>query len=150
MPLPASALPLKTHPDRPAGNLPGAGRGVLVVDDDAMLRSLLQAVLQREGFRVWLAGDGADAVAVYQRHRAAIDVVLLDVRMAGMDGPQTFTALQAVNPAIACCFMSGYTADHSVDELRARGALHFFEKPFRMEEIGPVLGRVAAGVRPGA
>lgn len=129
-------------------SLDSSRRGVLVVDDDPTVRALLTAVLEREGFRVWLAGDGASAVTTYQQNRPAIDIVLLDVRMPGMDGPGTLAALQTINPAIACCFMSGHTADYSVDELRACGGLHFFDKPFRMDEVGLVLGRIAGGERP--
>jgi CheY-like chemotaxis protein len=47
---------------------------------------------------VWLAAGGQEALDLYQRHREAIDVVLLDVRMPGLDGPQTLAALRALNP----------------------------------------------------
>jgi hypothetical protein len=46
---------------------------------------------------------------------------------------------------VACCFMSGYTADYSLPELLSRGALHFFEKPFRMDEVVRVLDCLGRG-----
>jgi DNA-binding NtrC family response regulator len=121
--------------------------GVLVVDDDKVLLGLLNTTLQRHGFRVWLAGCGVEAIEVYQRHRASINVVLLDVRMPGLDGPRTLTALRRLDPSVACCFMSGYTADYPLPELLRLGAAHFFDKPFRMEEIVRVLDCLAG--RPG-
>jgi two-component system, OmpR family, response regulator len=127
--------------DQPAEGAPG-GKGVLVVDDDPTMLRLLQAVLLREGFTPWLAENGQVALELYEQHQAEIAVVLLDVRMPGLDGPQTMAALQRLNPDVACCFMSGHTAGYSREDLLARGALHFFEKPFALDEIGQVLRRI--------
>jgi DNA-binding NtrC family response regulator len=115
----------------------------LIVDDDPVLLTLLNHTLMKNGFDVLLAGTGTEALQIYQLHRGRIHVVLLDVRMPGLDGPQTFAELQRANPAVAACFMSGYTPDYSVAELLARGALHFFDKPFRMNEVIDVLSRLA-------
>jgi DNA-binding NtrC family response regulator len=117
--------------------------GILIVDDDPVLLALLNTALRKSGFAVWLAGSGAEAIDIYQRQRTRINVVLLDVRMPGLDGPRTLAELQRLDPSVACCFMSGYTADYSLAELLSRGAMHFFDKPFRMNEVVRVLGCVA-------
>ncbi len=117
--------------------------GVLVVDDDPVLLTVLKAALSKTGFEVWLARSGAEAVEVYERHQRRINVVLLDVRMPVMDGPGTLAELQRIDSSVACCFMSGYTADYSLADLLSRGALHFFDKPFRMDEVVSVLGCLA-------
>jgi DNA-binding NtrC family response regulator len=132
---------LQPAAEPPAASLPRSC--ILVVDDDPLLLTLLNHALSKCGFDVLLAGGGVEALQIYQRHCARINIVLLDVRMPGLDGPHTFSELQRVNPAVAACFMSGYTLDYSVAELLARGALHFFEKPFRMAEVIDVLGRLA-------
>ena len=62
---------------------------VLVVDDERLVLRLLELALPQHGLAVHLAGGGAEAVAVYRRHRGRIGVVLLDVRMPGLDGPHT-------------------------------------------------------------
>ena len=81
--------------------------GILVVDDEHHLRGVLGHSMRRQGFAVWLAADGHEALALYRRHRAAIDVVLLDVHMPGPDGPRTLAALRGLNPQLRCWFMSG-------------------------------------------
>jgi DNA-binding response OmpR family regulator len=117
--------------------------GVLVVDDDEGLLILLQRVLQKHGFAVWSAPNGASALELYRRQRAQIQVVLLDVRMPGMDGPSTLAELQRINAGVACCFMSGCTGDYGPTELLGRGARHVFEKPFHIDEMVRVLSGFA-------
>jgi CheY-like chemotaxis protein len=131
--------------------LTAARPGILVVDDEALLRDLLQIVLLRKGFAVWLAESGHRAVEVYRQQRDAVSIVLLDVRMPDMDGPQTLAALQGIDPAVVCCFMSGDAGDHTPESLIALGAARLFEKPFRVEEIAQTLWQTAqlAGRRTG-
>src|SRR5262245_8510334 len=81
--------------------------GILVVDDDRVVRALLNVLLNRHGCVVWLTADGYQALKVYEGHRQDIDLVFLDVHMAGLDGPHTLTALRQLNPQLRCCFMSG-------------------------------------------
>ncbi len=77
--------------------------------------------------------------------------MLLDVRMPGMDGPQTLAALKRINPAVLCCFMTGYAGDYTGEGLLALGAVRLFEKPFQLDEIAPALWQTAqlAGRRTG-
>jgi DNA-binding response OmpR family regulator len=126
--------PSAAVPDRP---------GVLVVDDDPMLLPLLDTVLQRRGFRVWLASGGRDALDVYRRQQSQIGVVLLDVRMPDLDGPGTLAELRRLNPEVLCCFMSGHTGDYTEEELVSLGALCCFAKPFRVHEVAEALWRTA-------
>ena len=119
--------------------------GILVVDDEECVRGMLKAGMRQEGFIVWLAADGQEAIEQYRGHDQDIDVVLLDVRMPKLDGPQTLAALHELNPQIPCCFMSGDPGSYDEEKLRELGATALFRKPFRLPEVAPVLRRLAAG-----
>jgi CheY-like chemotaxis protein len=110
-------------------------RGVLVADDEPEILDVLDFGLQREGFAVWLAGDGEQAVSLYHDHSGDIDAVLLDVRMPRLDGPRTLSALQEITPQVRCCFMSGYLGSYTADGLRLRGAQAILAKPFLLLEV---------------
>ncbi len=126
------------------GNPPaGERRGILVVDDNHTVRSVLQLALERSGFEVWLADDGREAIRLYRRHGARIAVVLLDVCMPGLDGPQTLEALREVNPDVRACFMSGSAAAEDQEELRRRGGAPVIAKPFPLEELANLLHTLA-------
>jgi CheY-like chemotaxis protein len=117
--------------------------GILVVDDEPAIRTLLQAALPRYGFQVFLAASGQEALAIYRDHRTEIAAVLLDVQMPGLDGPQTLRTLQAIDPQIRCCFMSGNLGDYGEEELLDLGAALVIPKPFRIAEVLEALQRVA-------
>jgi CheY-like chemotaxis protein len=118
------------------------GPGILVVDDDPVLRGLLNVALQCHGFAVWLAADAREALAVYGRRRDDIAVVLLDVQMPGIDGPNLLDSLRRVNPQVRCCFMSGDLGRYTDEELQRSGAAFVFTKPFRLTEMARFLRRL--------
>ncbi len=128
------------------GRPPRERPGVLVVDDEHMVRIMVQLALERSDFDVWVAADGRDAIRVYRQHRARIDVVLLDVRMPGLDGMQTLDAIRELNPEVPACFMTGDTGAYRPEELRAHGAAHVFGKPFHLDQLAQILRLVAQGV----
>jgi len=120
--------------------------GVLVVDDEHLVRIMVQLGLERNGFDVWLAPNGREAVDLYRAHREEIAVVLLDVRMPGLDGPRTLDALRELNPEVLACFMSGDTGDYNPEELRHHGAAHIIAKPFLLDDLANILRLLAHGV----
>src|SRR5262245_47568164 len=80
--------------------------GILIADNLGLVLTLLKFELEPRGFKVWLAVDGEDALDLYRRHSTEIDVVLLDVHLSGLDGPDTLAALQRLSPDILACFMT--------------------------------------------
>lgn len=121
--------------------------GVLVVDDEHSVRTAVQLGLERNGFHVWLAANGREAIQLYRKHRECIAVVLLDVCMPGLDGPATLDALQELDPGVRACFMSGNTGEYKPDELLQRGAAYFIDKPFRLNDLVNILRLLAHGTR---
>jgi len=119
--------------------------GVLVVDDEHMVRVLLQLSLERNGFEVWLASNGDEAIELYQDNKNCIDAVLLDVCMPGLDGPHTLGVLRKLNPEVRACFMSGDLGSYRSEDLIQLGAACVIAKPFRLNELASQLRLVANG-----
>jgi CheY-like chemotaxis protein len=118
--------------------------GILIVDDDGMLLRLLNAVLDRQGFAVWTATTGTKAIDLYREHQGAIGIVLLDVCMPEMDGPQTFRELRRINPDVRACFMSGFAGRYVPEELLSAGGLRFIEKPFEILPLAEQMWELAS------
>lgn len=104
--------------------------GILVIEDERLMRKALEQGLRTRGFAVWAAPDGSEGVDLYRRFLEQIDVVLTDVQMPVLNGPQTLDALREINPLVRCCFMTGDTRLSTLTGLLRRGALRVFTKPF--------------------
>jgi two-component system, OmpR family, response regulator len=136
----AEETPLAEPTPQPAPRRPA----VLVVDDNPAVRQLLAAWLEGEGFAVWLAEGGPEAVEVYRRRAGAIDLALLDVNMPAWDGPRTLAALREIDPHLRCCFVSGHTGPYAEADLLALGA-PLLRKPFSLAEAAGVLRQLLGG-----
>lgn len=88
---------------------PRGNEKILVAEDNQELRDLLRTVLAEQGYEVFEAVDGLDAIETQKRCRA--DLVILDVVMPKMNGKEAFDRLKSVDPGIRVLFMSGYTDD---------------------------------------
>jgi anti-sigma B factor antagonist len=122
--------------------------GVLVVADEAAVPCALVAGLPIEGYKVWVASHGKQAVDIYRRHREGIAVVLLDVLLPGMDGPRTLTALQQLCPGVRCCFMTGSPTPYTPEGLLRMGAARVLRKPVAFTEVIETVNQLA-GRSPG-
>jgi CheY-like chemotaxis protein len=117
-----------------------AGGGtILVVDDQANLRTTLRALLNDLGYEVLLAPEGAEALRVLDANRSAVIAVLLDLTMPGMSGPETLDALRVRAPGLPVILTSGFSAK---DSAAARTADAFLQKPFGEEELSRALAQV--------
>lgn len=122
---------------------PGGGaRTVLVVDDEEMIRTLTEKALRYYGISVLAAADGEEAVRIYQANIASIGCVLLDLSMPRLDGEQTFTRLQELDPLARVVLMTGYPMSEAEARFGGRGLAAFLQKPFELAE----LRRVVEGV----
>ena len=130
------------EPAAPDGQV-GYPNGVLIVDDDTAVLCALAGRLRIEGYKIWVAGHGHQAIELYRRHREEIAVVLLDVLMPGMDGPRTLTALQELCPAVRCCFVTGDPTPYTEEALLQMGAVRVFRKPFAYTAVLDTLNQLA-------
>jgi PAS domain S-box-containing protein len=102
---------------------------VLVVEDEPAVRNLVRTVLERRGYAVLAAEDGAAALDLVDKHTGVIHVLLTDVVMPGINGRDLAARVRARRPTIKVVFMSGYTADIPT-ELGVEGGPVFLSKPF--------------------
>ncbi|MDE3225111.1 MAG: response regulator [Nitrospirota bacterium] len=123
----------------PAPAAPGQSLGgtetILVVEDEASVRSLIRAVLQAQGYRVLEADSGEAALALCQGDRSPIDFLVTDVVMPGINGRKLAERLTALRPGVGVLYMSGYTEDEVLHQgVQSLGAA-FLPKPFSAVEL---------------
>lgn len=109
-------------------------RTVLVVEDEAIVRGFMKKILERAGYRVIVADDGADAVARFKEHDD-ICLVLSDVVMPRKNGMEMLNELREINPDVKVVFISGYSADVMRDKGMLGEGTDYIPKPFRNEEL---------------
>jgi len=95
----------------PRRALRGAGETILLVDDEESVRTPMARMLRYLGYEVLVAADGAEALALADAHRGALDLLLTDVIMTGMSGVQLRDELWKRRPGLTALFMSGYAGD---------------------------------------
>jgi CheY-like chemotaxis protein len=111
---------------------------VLVVDDNDLLRTVVARVLRRRGLQVFEAADAVAALAVL--HGTAIDLLVTDVAMAGMNGLTMAGTMRALQPRLPVVFMSG--VDVSVRNILEFGGALFLRKPFTPQSLAEVVSRL--------
>jgi len=95
---------------RPAGGaVRGGAETILVAEDDKIIRALAKRILERHGYNVLLAADGAEAFALFRENAASVDVAFLDLIMPRMGGYEAFREMAALKPSLKVIFASGYS-----------------------------------------
>ena len=108
---------------------PKARKAILVVDDDADIRQTLEMTLQYEGFEVWTAKTGAEALARLESEPDGPALVLTDVKMPGLDGLELLDRIAAAESAPPVVLISGHGDVPVAVDAMQRGAVNFLEKP---------------------
>ena len=114
----------------------GSGTGtVLVVEDEEMLRLAASKVLRRKGFSVIEAIDGSAAVELFRDHVPDIGVVLLDMTLPGMRGPEVLAELRRIQPDVRVIFTSAYSQEKVLAAVGPPDGLGFIRKPYRLNDL---------------
>jgi two-component system cell cycle sensor histidine kinase/response regulator CckA len=133
--LPATSLPLSSRESiEESVELQGSGR-ILVVDDEASVRTLLQAIIQRQGYSVITAADGAQAIDIFEREGDQIDLVILDLTMPIMSGEETFRELHRMRPNTPVLLSSGFNESEAVQRFSGKGLAGFVQKPYTAGQV---------------
>jgi two-component system, cell cycle sensor histidine kinase and response regulator CckA len=131
----ASAELSETVVEEPAPRSLGGSETVLLVEDDRGVRTLARQVLQRQGYTVLEAATPSEALMTAARHEGSIDLLLSDVVMPEMTGPELARRVRDVVPGIRVVFMSGYADDAFARDSGADPAADFLSKPFGPETL---------------
>lgn len=120
----------------------GARQRVLLVDDELPVRTFIAKVLQREGFEIFEAGDGLDALGVLQQMSGDVDVLVTDVKMPRMTGIELVEKVKTEFPGVPVVYISG---EHLKERLHnPSGRVLFLQKPFRPQAILDAIRAVTA------
>jgi PAS domain S-box-containing protein len=120
----------------------GGGELVLVVDDESSVRQVTRKLLERNGYRVIEAAEGADGITQYVAHQQEVQVVVTDLAMPVMDGPTFIRVLRRLNPQVRVIAVSGYQSKSRLPaDLGVPGEAHL-SKPFSGAMLLQTLQRV--------
>lgn len=106
---------------------------VLIVDDQFGIRTLLKEVLQKDGHEIYQAANGFQALDIVKNH--APDLVLLDMKIPGMDGIEILENIKKINDTTRVVIMTAYGELDLIEKTKGLGALDHFSKPFDIDEI---------------
>jgi two-component system cell cycle sensor histidine kinase/response regulator CckA len=140
--LPSAAGAASTsRAQRAAGAVQGTGT-ILLVEDEPALRALAVTSLKKLGYTVLEASSGVQAIVIAQGHLNPIDVVVTDVVMPHMSGPELVEKLQETRQDFAVIFMSGYSDGMALERARIGAELAFLPKPFSTDELASKIQEV--------
>ncbi|MZP29895.1 response regulator [Heliobacterium undosum] len=117
-----------------------AGKRILVVDDQAGVRSLLRIILQDAGYKVYTAVNGIEAVRKVEE--GDIPFVLMDVRMPGLDGFQAMLQMMKQNPDIKVVLMTAFSDENLIQQALQEGAIGYLTKPFDVYQLRERIDRM--------
>ena len=133
-------LPSSGHAEDQPGAEVGAshqasGSTFLVVDDDDMVRLAIQRMLEHLGYCPIAAASGEEALDIYERSRAEIAAIILDITMPGLGGIETFRRLRAMDSQVKVIITSGDPLNPGIRDLEAQGISYLLAKPFHTEQL---------------
>jgi CheY-like chemotaxis protein len=124
---------------------------VLLVEDDERIRELALSTLERFGYTMLTAANGKEALRVAADHRGAIDLLLTDVVIPTVSGPELAKRIQVLFPEVRVLFMSGYTDDAVIRLGLLQGTVSFIQKPFGQVDLARKVREVLdADIEPGS
>ncbi len=118
---------------------------ILIVDDEPDMRLVISAALRLRGHEVTEAQDGPAALAALEGEKPGL--VLLDIRLPGMDGIEVLGRIRGISRSLPVVMMTGYGHIHSAAGVAELGADGYLQKPFGDQELAETVGRFASGKR---
>ena len=114
----------------------------MIVDDEDVIIRIARRMIAKLGYEGLVARNGQEAIELYQTHPTQISLVLLDMVMPKMDGPETFNELKKINPNIKILITSGYGSTAKVKKMLAQGGAGFIPKPFDLDQLSEAISDI--------
>ncbi|HJT90142.1 MAG TPA: response regulator, partial [Bryobacteraceae bacterium] len=128
---PAAAQEKSARPEQPGAERKSPGlEGVLVIDDEPIVRRTAKAMLERYGYAVYLAENGREGVDLFRALGRNVHAVLLDMTMPVMSGEETFRELKEISPDVPVILSSGYNEVEAIRRFTGKGLAGFVQKPY--------------------
>ncbi len=108
---------------------------ILLAEDESGVRVLAQLLLERAGYRVLTAVTGEEAVHTFNQHADAIQLLVLDIVMPKLSGPETYEKILAKKPGLPVLFCSGYSSNSLLTEYDRHPEVGFIQKPYQIDEL---------------
>lgn len=136
--LPATAKQVVTRTE-PVEQVLYGSETILLVDDEQMIVEVGRQILETLGYTVLTATSGLDAIALYNKNKEDIKLVIMDMIMPKMSGGELFDRLKRINPAVKVLLCSGYSMDGQAREILDKGCNGFIQKPFSVPQLSAKL-----------
>lgn len=132
---PLTDLPLEALQVQPVAVSNKGGETVLVVEDQDIVRTMVCEILMRSGYDVLAASSGEEALQLFSDAKHDIKLLLSDVIMTGMNGPELYQRMSGKHPGMKGLFMSGYSSEILNHEGVLRGICQIIQKPFAPRDL---------------
>ncbi|MEH1801904.1 MAG: response regulator [Nostoc sp.] len=113
----------------------GHGELILVVDDEAAIQEITRTSLEDHNYKILVASDGIEAIALYAQNRDKISAVLMDIMLPSLDGLTAIRTLRKINPQVRIIASSGLMSDNKLSAVAAIGVNTFLSKPYTVNEL---------------
>jgi two-component system cell cycle sensor histidine kinase/response regulator CckA len=118
---------------------PNGSETILLAEDNEGLREAAEEMLQRLGYRVILASNGAEATELFKANSGKIDLVILDIVMPLLSGPSAYSQMAAIQPDLRAIFATGYTAETASLNSTLEKGVPILQKPYSMKNLGQIV-----------
>jgi len=126
----------ETAAEREPQDVPGGTETILLAEDEQDVREYAQRVLEHLGYKVLVAGDGEEALEVFQAHSLEVRLLILDLVMPKLSGQKVYEAIRDSGAEVPGLFITGYSAEMMGFRPDVEGGPELLEKPFSMVELG--------------
>jgi PAS domain S-box-containing protein len=139
LPIPQMPTRRTPHEEHEQHDAEGGTETILLVEDEDLMRELVESFLASKGYTILIARDGQEAVEMYKEHRGSIDLVLTDLGLPRLGGWEACQQMKKLDPQLKVIVASGYLDPNAKQEMILGGVQHFVHKPYLATEMSATI-----------